>query len=179
MIGPFILPQRLVKNLIDRKSAIYSSRPPTYIAHDLITQDDHFLMMLYGETFKPFSHILHQYFAETVCEKDYIELQHAEAAQMIRDFYVEPYQHMEHPKRFSNSIIMSIGKEMLVISHQQSKRQKLLPIMCVSSSLWPQKPNLRYATSQRLLCADGTMDKNPRGRCSTARRTCSNLPTQP
>lgn len=102
--------RRLVKNLIDRKSAIYSNRPPAYIARDLITQDDHLLMMTYGETFKLFRQILHKHFAETVCDRDYIELQHAEAAQMMRDFCIEPGRHMEHPRRYSNSIIMSIGK---------------------------------------------------------------------
>lgn len=51
--------RRLVKNLIDRKSAIYSSRPSAYIAHDLITQGDHLLMMPYGEAFKLFRQILH------------------------------------------------------------------------------------------------------------------------
>jgi cytochrome P450 family 619 len=34
----------------------------------------------------------------------------AEAVQMLRDFMVEPEGHMKHPKRFSNSIIMSLGK---------------------------------------------------------------------
>ncbi|MCJ1271881.1 hypothetical protein MMC22_011786 [Lobaria immixta] len=75
---------------------------------DLITQGNHILMMKYGDTFKLFRQILHKHFAETVCEKEYSKLQHAEAAQMMKDFCMEPGRHMEHPKRFSNSIIMSI-----------------------------------------------------------------------
>jgi hypothetical protein len=43
-------------------------------------------------------------------EKHHIEVQNAEAVQMIRDMCVCPDQHMRHPKRFSNSIIMSLGR---------------------------------------------------------------------
>ena len=52
---------------------------------------------------------------ESVVERDHLPVQNAEAVQMIRDFMVKPDQHMLHPKRFSNSIIMSLG-----MSHLES-----------------------------------------------------------
>lgn len=53
--------------------------------------------------------LVHQHFMESVVEKSHIQVQNAEAVQMVRDFCVRPDQHMLHPKRFSNSIIMSLG----------------------------------------------------------------------
>lgn len=41
--------------------------------------------------------------------KQHLKLVDGEAVQMVRDFMVEPEGHMRHPKRFSNSIIMSLG----------------------------------------------------------------------
>lgn len=41
-------------------------------------------------------------------ETKHMALVDAEAVQMVRDFCVEPHNTMRHPKRFTNSIIMSI-----------------------------------------------------------------------
>ena len=101
---------KAVKELIDRKSATYSDRPPSYVSHDLITRGEHLLVMHQGPKWKLFRKLLHQKFNEGRCERDYIALQDAEAVQMLRDFCVMPEQLMNHPKRFSNSIIMSLGK---------------------------------------------------------------------
>lgn len=105
-----ITDRRLIKSLVDKKSAIYSNRPPSYVSHSLITRGDHLLVMNHGSTWRSFRKIIHQHFMETMCEKRHIVLQDAEAVQMLRDFCLFPAQHMVHPKRFSNSIIMSIGK---------------------------------------------------------------------
>ncbi|KAF4636549.1 hypothetical protein G7Y89_g1536 [Cudoniella acicularis] len=99
---------RAVKELIDRKSSIYSNRPPSYVSHDLITRGEHLLVMEQGSKWKLFRKLLHQQFNEGRCERDHIALQDAEAVQMLRDFCVLPEQFMSHPKRFSNSIIMSL-----------------------------------------------------------------------
>ena len=47
---------------------------------------------------------------ESMVEKEHVVLQNAEAVQMIHDYMVNPEEHMRHPKRFSNSIIMSLRK---------------------------------------------------------------------
>ena len=52
---------------------------------------------------------MHQYFMEAMCEKQHIHVQHAEATQMMRDFMIDPENHMVHPKRYSNSITNSLG----------------------------------------------------------------------
>lgn len=98
----------LVKSLIDKKSAIYSDRPPSYVSHDLMTHGDHLLVMGYGDKWRSFRKLIHNYFHENRCEKEHVKLQDAEAVQMLRDFCIAPNDLMKHPKRFSNSIIMSL-----------------------------------------------------------------------
>lgn len=47
---------------------------------------------------------------ESMVNKHHIPLIEAEAVQMVHDLVADPAHHMRHPKRFSNSIIMSLGK---------------------------------------------------------------------
>ncbi|RMZ77835.1 hypothetical protein DV737_g4172, partial [Chaetothyriales sp. CBS 132003] len=98
----------LVKALIDKKSSIYSSRPPSYVSHDLMTRGDHLLVMMHGDKWRLFRKLVHQQFNEVRCEREHITLQNAEAVQMMRDFCVAPGELMNHPKRFSNSIVMAL-----------------------------------------------------------------------
>ncbi|OQN96160.1 hypothetical protein B0A48_18075 [Cryoendolithus antarcticus] len=98
---------RLVKQLLDKKSAIYASRPVSYVAN-LISGGDHILLMQYGDQWRATRKLLHGCLREGVVEKEYGALQEAEANQMIYDYLVNPDDHMKHPKRFSNSVTMSI-----------------------------------------------------------------------
>ena len=100
--------RKLIKDLLDKKSNIYSNRPASIVAR-LITQGDHLLVMDYGDTWRKIRKLVHQYFMEPMCEKQHIHIQHAEATQMMRDFMVDPDHHMAHPKRYSNSITNSLG----------------------------------------------------------------------
>jgi cytochrome P450 family 619 len=107
--------RRLIKQLLDKKSNIYSNRPPSFVSHDLITGGDHLLVMQYGNTWRSFRKLIHQYFMESMVEKEHIVLQNAEAVQMIHDYMLYPEEHMRHPKRYSNSIIMSLRKSFLFL----------------------------------------------------------------
>ena len=105
--------RRLIKQLLDKKSNISSDRPPSFVSHDLITGGDHLLVMQYGNTWRSFRKLIHQYFMESMVEKEHIVLQNAEAVQMIHDYMLYPEEHMRHPKRYSNSIIMSLRESSL------------------------------------------------------------------
>ncbi|RWA08996.1 hypothetical protein EKO27_g6103 [Xylaria grammica] len=97
----------MLKELLDRKSSLYSHRPDSYVGR-LITQGDHLLLMQYGDEWRRIRKLIHQYFMEPMCEKQHIHLQNAEATQLMYDFLVTPQDHMEHPKRYSNSITNSL-----------------------------------------------------------------------
>ena len=99
---------KYIKYLFDKKSTLYSSRPKSLVV-DLITHGDHILMMQYGPTWRTMRKLIHQTFMESRCDKEHWKVQEAEANQMIYDFLTRPKDNMLHPKRFSNSIIMSLG----------------------------------------------------------------------
>lgn len=105
-----ITDRSIVKALIDKKSAIYSDRPPSYVSYDLMTHGDHMLVMRYGDKWRCYRKLIHNFVNESRCEKEHIRLQNAEAVQMLHDICVAPGELMKHPKRFSNSIIMSLRK---------------------------------------------------------------------
>ena len=100
--------RRLVKELIDKKSGKYSDRPFSYVSTELMTKGDHVLIMQYGDLWRKCRKVIHQGFMESKCDGSHIATQNAEAVQMLRDYVVRPDQHMLHPKRYSNSIIMSL-----------------------------------------------------------------------
>lgn len=99
--------RRLIKQLIDKKSALYSDRPASYVAK-LISSGDHILLMQHGQQWRSTRKLLHGSLMEKVVEEQHLPLQEAEARQMVRDYLVRPEEHMLHPKRFSNSITMAI-----------------------------------------------------------------------
>ena len=66
------------------------------------------LLMDYGQQWRGTRKLLHGTFMEKVVEDQHIKVQEAEARQMIRDYLLSPQDHMLHPKRYSNSITMSL-----------------------------------------------------------------------
>ena len=113
--------RRLVKDLIDRKSLIYSDRPPSYVAHHLISGGIRVVTETYGEVWKTYRKLIHQQFMERVCDTQHIIVQNAEAVQMLRDFCISPDQHMRHPKRYSNSSTLSTGDYPLLCSFEMAE----------------------------------------------------------
>jgi cytochrome P450 len=67
------------------------------------------LVMQYGPLWRVFRKLVHQKFMESVVEREYVPVQDGEAVQMLYDLCQQPDQHMLHPKRFSNSIAMSLS----------------------------------------------------------------------
>ncbi|KAJ5649893.1 cytochrome P450 2D18 [Penicillium longicatenatum] len=98
----------LVKQILDKQSVKYSDRPNIYIANELIFRGDHLMFLNAGETWRRGRRLYHQQLNEIMCEKQHVALQDAEAKQMLHDFCLNPDGVMDHPKRYSNSIIMSI-----------------------------------------------------------------------
>ncbi|KAI8631789.1 cytochrome P450 [Xylariaceae sp. FL1651] len=103
-----ITDRSIVKSTVDKKSNIYSHRPPSYVSHDLITKGNHLLVMFYGDKWRTFRRLIHQHLTENMVEREHLSIVNAEAIQLVRDYMLFPDDHMLHPKRFSNSISNSI-----------------------------------------------------------------------
>ena len=61
---------KYIKNLLDKKSTLYSGRPQSLVA-ELMTHGDHILMMQYGPTWRIIRKLIHQTFMEPMCEKEH------------------------------------------------------------------------------------------------------------
>ncbi|KAJ5766759.1 uncharacterized protein N7511_004375 [Penicillium nucicola] len=98
----------MIKQLIDKQSAIYSDRPKSYIADNLVFHHDHLMFLGPDARWRRGRRLYHQFFNETLCEKSHHHLQNAEATQLLRDLCCSPDNFRSHCKRFPNSIIMSL-----------------------------------------------------------------------
>lgn len=58
-----ITDREAIRNLLDKKSGIYSRRPDSFVART-ITQGDHMLVMDYSDTWRHVRKLTHQYFSE-------------------------------------------------------------------------------------------------------------------
>lgn len=98
----------MIKQLVDKQSAVYSNRPRSYIADSLVFYNDHLMFLNPDTRWRRGRRLYHKFFNETLCESSHHHLQNAEAAQLLRDICQSPDNFMNHIKRFTNSIIMSL-----------------------------------------------------------------------
>lgn len=103
--------RRIIKQVLEKRSAISSNRPVNMVSQRLITEGDHMLWMDNTPVWRLFRKLLHQDLTESLCNSQHVRLQQAEAVQMLHDMIQDPDHWTNHLKRFSNSIIMSIGME--------------------------------------------------------------------
>lgn len=110
-IGPgtviILSDRRIIKQVLDKGSATSSNRPQTTVAQ-MITGGHHLLTMDGSPKWRSFRKLVHQEVMERRCNEVHIAVQNAEAIELLHDLVVFPDQHMSHPKRYSNSVIMSI-----------------------------------------------------------------------
>lgn len=102
--------RRIIKQLMDKKAATSSNRPVSMVTQDLITEGDHMLMMDNTPRWRLMRKLIHQDLTEGLCDREHSKIHQAESVQLLHDVLQAPDEWTQHLKRFSNSIIMSIGK---------------------------------------------------------------------
>jgi cytochrome P450 family 619 len=110
--------RKIIKQLVDKRSAISSNRPTSLVAQQLITEGDHMLWMNNTPAWRTMRKLIHQDLTESLCNREHSKIQQAEAAQMLYDMMNAPDEWSNHLKRFSNSVIMSIGEWRLGIDDE-------------------------------------------------------------
>lgn len=108
--------RRVIKQLLDKKASTSSNRPENKVGQ-MIGEGDHMLLMDNTPTWRLFRKQIHQSLTESLCDKSHSKIQHAETVQMLHDMIEHPESWINHLKRFSNSVVMSIGKHLLVCNH--------------------------------------------------------------
>lgn len=95
-----------VKDLLDKKSGIYSSRQDMYIGQKLCSDDLRMLMMKYSPQWRMVRKMVHNLLNVTSAQS-YVPYQDLESKQMLYDFLRTPDDFLHHVRRYSNSLTTS------------------------------------------------------------------------
>ncbi|KAJ5807982.1 hypothetical protein N7474_009251 [Penicillium riverlandense] len=109
--GPYafglLLTLVLIWRLLEKRSAIYSSRPPNYIANELICKNQtHILFTPYGSSWKTLRKCAQGLFVPRGLASVH-PIQQAEATQTAYDILREPGRYYEHIQRYTTAVILA------------------------------------------------------------------------
>lgn len=92
-----------VKELLDKRSAIYSSRPDMFLAQTIASGRLRFSLMPYGETWRMMRRCIHT-ILNIRAAKSYIPYQELENKQMLAEFLTQPDDFVNHIQRYADSL---------------------------------------------------------------------------
>ncbi|KAJ9202740.1 hypothetical protein DTO166G4_7308 [Paecilomyces variotii] len=96
-----------VKDLLDKRSAIYSDRMDMYIGMKLCSGDLRLLMMRYGPRWRMVRKLAHSLLNINVA-RSYVPYQMLENKQMLFELLTQPKDFLHHVRRYSNSLTTSM-----------------------------------------------------------------------
>ncbi|KAK4107197.1 cytochrome P450 [Canariomyces notabilis] len=96
-----------VKDLLDKRSAIYSSRPEMYIGNQVASSGLRMVLMEYGETWRQIRRIFHG-LLHLKAAKSYMPYQDLESTSMMIAVLEEPDLIFDHIRRYTNSFSTQI-----------------------------------------------------------------------
>ena len=93
--------------LFDQRGSIYSSRPNTYIANELVCPNDiHLLLLKYGKEWRKQRKILQSLLNVNVVNK-LLPLQEVEATQTMFQLLQDPEGYYDHIRRYTTAVILA------------------------------------------------------------------------
>ncbi|KAI0415240.1 cytochrome P450 [Xylaria grammica] len=93
---------KVVKDLLDKRSGIYSSRPDMYLSQDIASGGLRMGIMEYGETWRMSRGIFHKGL-NIATSRAYIPYQELESRAMLLGFLGQPSEFFNHIRRYTNS----------------------------------------------------------------------------
>ncbi|KAM0715288.1 hypothetical protein Q7P37_008786 [Cladosporium fusiforme] len=113
-----------VKELLDRRSGIYSDRQEMYIGQELCSGGLRMLMMHYGPRWRMMRKMVHNLLNQNVAKK-YVPYQMLENRQMLNDLLDTPDDFLEHIRRYSNALTTSMVFGWRTPTYADKKMQQL------------------------------------------------------
>jgi hypothetical protein len=98
----FLNSSRTVNDLLEKRAAIYCSRPPFPMTQDIVSGGGRMVLMPYGDTWRRLRKIMHQILS-TRQASTYKNYQDLESKQLLWDYLHIPNKWYLHNGRFSNS----------------------------------------------------------------------------
>ena len=103
----FLNSSRVVNDLLERRAAIYSSRPPFPMTQGIMSGDSRIVLMPYNERWRMLRKIMHQILSSR--QQDVFKpFQDLESKNLCWDYLQNPSRWWSANGRYANSVIMSV-----------------------------------------------------------------------
>ncbi|KAJ3554446.1 hypothetical protein NM688_g3107 [Phlebia brevispora] len=99
---------RAANELLDKKGAIYSSRPRLVMINELMGWSWNLILMAYGREFLGYRKIVQQYFQPQMVSKFHHPVMRREVGTLLYNLLITPEDFAHHLKRMAAAIIMMI-----------------------------------------------------------------------
>lgn len=119
---------KVVKDLMDKKSNIYSSRPPLPLAQDVASAGRRQLFMPYGPQWRSLRKHSHALLNLNASIK-YQPVQDFESKQVLRDLLESPNEFYDINRRYATSVIMLVAYGHRVTSFEDPLMKKIFTVL--------------------------------------------------
>ncbi|KAF2186414.1 putative cytochrome P450 [Zopfia rhizophila CBS 207.26] len=116
-----------IKDLLDRRSAIYSDRMDLYMGQTLLSGGFRILMMRYGATWRIIRRIVHN-LLNIHAARSFEPYQILENKQMIHDILKDPENFKQHLRRYANSLTTATTFGFRTPTYEDTHLQSLFTI---------------------------------------------------
>ena len=106
-IWVFLNSSRVVTDLLERRAAIYNSRPPFPMTQGIISGDSRIVLMPYNEQWRMMRRIMHQILSAGALDV-FLPFQELESRNLCWDYLEKPDRWWSANARYSNSVIISV-----------------------------------------------------------------------
>ncbi|KAL1615265.1 hypothetical protein SLS56_011889 [Neofusicoccum ribis] len=104
----FLNSSRVVVDLLEKRSAKYSSRPWCPMAQDIMSGGCRMLLMPHSARWRTQRKIMHAILNGRSAESNFVPYQNLEAKQLLHDYLESPGKFYLANQRFANSVILSV-----------------------------------------------------------------------
>ncbi|KAH7347962.1 cytochrome P450 [Pyrenochaeta sp. MPI-SDFR-AT-0127] len=103
----FLNSSRVITELMERRAAIYSSRPPFPMTQGIMSQDSRIVLMPYNDHWRTLRKIMHQILSSRQ-QDAFKPFQDLESKNLCWDYLHQPERWWSANARYANSVIMSV-----------------------------------------------------------------------
>lgn len=124
----FLNSKRVVTDLMEKRSAIYSSRPARPVSQDIASGGARMLMMGYSDRWRVHRKILHAILNGQQAESKFAPFQELEARQIVWEYLTKPQDWYAANQRYSNSVMLSVifGRRVQLGEEQLTKMLNIM-----------------------------------------------------
>ncbi|CAE6424359.1 unnamed protein product [Rhizoctonia solani] len=118
----------LVRQLLDKRGAIYSNRPLELVSQ-IAGRGDHLLFQQDTDKWRTARKLIVQHYAPRAIKTEHVRLQEAESLQLVHDFLHKPKEFMHHPMRYTTSVITCLNYGVRCATYQDRAVRSVEQIM--------------------------------------------------